>query len=184
MTCSPALRSKVFIPRPDQIFTILKHDPFDHSQLSFRKAKVRRCLNAPQPELGRQLRTIDVHVRRLARFVTVKVHPVRTCAQNGRHDESAIPCVLPQHGRIHLVHSHTSPARAQHASQFMNIATRAGKFDIAIRDHESVSSFDLGQISYVLRHNKTLSPLRHRGHRENSISESLWLMILRAITAL
>jgi hypothetical protein len=67
--------------------------------------------------------------------------------------------MLPQNGRVHLLNSFFLSARAQHPSQFTNIAT--GTVDFPIRDHESIANFDLRQISDFLRHNKNPSPQRH-----------------------
>ncbi|HXH91134.1 MAG TPA: hypothetical protein VNN25_06105, partial [Thermoanaerobaculia bacterium] len=68
----------------------------------------------------------------------IKVHPVRTGAQNGRHDESTIPCVVTQNGRVHLAHGHTPLAITfQHASQFTNIAAHIPQDNVAATgDHE------------------------------------------------
>ncbi len=57
----------------------------DASRLGGPEAVVPADVHRPQPELRAPIVAVHVHVRRLARFVTVEVESVGTVSQDRRH---------------------------------------------------------------------------------------------------
>src|SRR5205085_12328364 len=60
----------------------------DGLQLTCRVTEVHGDRDRLQPKLRREIITVNVNVRWFARLMAVKVHPIRTAAQNRRHESS------------------------------------------------------------------------------------------------
>jgi hypothetical protein len=64
---------------------MLNDKPFDRFQLMRRIPEVRGDRHRFQPNLGRKILTINVNMWRFARFMAMKVHPMRPASQNRWH---------------------------------------------------------------------------------------------------
>ena len=61
------------------------HHRLHRAQFVGAKPKIARQLGWVEPELSRQVVAIDLNVRRFARFVALKIEPVRAGPEHSRH---------------------------------------------------------------------------------------------------
>lgn len=81
LTRSPALGSEVAIPRLQEVPAVFQNQAFDPPKFFRREPQVVDHSNGIQPELRRQIVTVDVDVRRLLQVVAHEVDPVGTGGQ-------------------------------------------------------------------------------------------------------
>lgn len=70
---SPGLGSEIVMPGINQSLLVLIDNAFDACEFSWIESKIASQSDGVQPELGGARVTIDVHMRRLVRFMTVEV---------------------------------------------------------------------------------------------------------------
>jgi hypothetical protein len=91
---------------------MLNHQFLKPSQLLRREAEVPRQGNRLQPELGRQIVSIDMDMRRLIWFMAIEVQPVRAASQDGRHATSTVGLATTLHLKPPFLGEHISPGPA------------------------------------------------------------------------
>ena len=79
---------KVCIPSPYYRRSIGKHKSVYPLKLDPTEAFALLKVNGLEPELGNSIVTLDMHMPRLGPISGVKEQPIRSRAQNGRHEEA------------------------------------------------------------------------------------------------
>lgn len=84
---------------------VLEHQSLNPVQFVWRESEVPHERDWVQPELRREIVSIDVNMRRLVRLMTVEIQTIRAAAKNRRHWTRDAPVAT---DTVILTHPHLS----------------------------------------------------------------------------